>query len=79
MSEEEMTKKENLRDSAKGILDVLNRVNGNMNLLGGESPCDVRENVELDGAVEELFVLLNDIRYLANRIALVSDEIVERI
>ncbi len=79
MSEEKMTKKENLRDSAKGILDVLHRVNGNMNLLGGEPPCDAQESIEPDGAVEELFVLLNDIRYLANQIAQVSDEIVERI
>lgn len=79
MSKEVMIKKENLRDSARGILDVLTRIEGNMNLLGGELPSEVRDDVEANGAVDELFVLLNDIRYLANRIEITSDAITGKI
>ena len=74
-----MSKQENLRDLAQGIFDVLIRVEGNMNLLGNNVPFDVREDIEPNGAVEELFVLLNDIRYLANRIEITSDAITEKI
>lgn len=79
MSEAKMTKKENLRDSARGILDVLTRVEGNMNLLCGEIPCEVREELSQTGAVDELELLLIDTRYLADRIMSASDQLAERI
>ncbi len=79
MPEKEMTEKETLRDKARGVFDVLKRIENTIGLIGGVVPCEAQEDAEPNGAVDELWILLNDISNLANRIEQASNKIAEKI
>ena len=70
---------ENMRGSAQGILETLEKAHEVLRIINGEYPGEAREEMSKNGSIDELSILLTDIRYSADRLAESVNKISNRI
>jgi len=84
MSDSEMVptaqeEKKNLRKSASAILETLNGAHEIARSVIGEYPGEERKDIDPNGTIDELSVLLTDIKYSADRLLESINKISQRI
>ncbi len=69
----------NLRKSASAILETLNGAHEIARSVVGEYPGEARKDIDQNGTIDELSVLLTDIKYSADRLLDSINKISQRI
>ena len=77
----EPERNENLRDAARGSIEILEKAYEILRIVCGEKPLEARVDEDMASSVtiNELDSLLTDIRHLADRLVVSAGEINRRI